>query len=658
MTAAVNPTGTVTVLKWPNASFFDQIKYRTTDRKQPRMGALPNEGAFLGVAWRESGSTKWAFSWLRDLRAEQRYADDDSDEIVTTFSARAARLTITQRDLVAASEDALVRSIEVKRSAGSSVQRVRVITFANFNPVFSKSRNSPTQDWCVEEENDGGGRYVEKSDAIVHERSGTDESTGNPSSVAIAMGFASPSLGHQVGVDTFQTGGAGTSAFVDAKDGKLTGDDTATGQADAAISDEIAFGGKRTVTSTAFIAAGFNEKEALSALDRARSTSVAAFRAGKSRFWTDWLKDTVVPKDAPKPVIMLAKRALITARQNAALDLISASVATQEPEGLDWIRNGAYVNRMLDIAGHHEMVGAHNVRYAQLQATANKPPGGETTPSGNWSQNYYADGVVGGPISYEVDETGLGIWTLWDHYTFVHKRAYLLDVYGAIQRAAHYLSDNPPLGCRDPGTGLQCLASEGDSSNPSQTLVGAQAAWLGLDAAVAAAKIVGTDISLANAQKWGDRRDELGAAIKANFFDAGCKCYTTDDQVGGTNLWPVGFEPYGSKRSRSQADANWRRIARVVKDKETRGGYESMAILGNAYEWARRREHQRDLEKALMWVATKATTEATGSLGGAWMRFPKDRSPIVTMRSQPHAWAQAIFYLAALKTYGKEKWRP
>ena len=32
LSVALNSAGTVTVLKWPSPSFYDQIKYRTTDR--------------------------------------------------------------------------------------------------------------------------------------------------------------------------------------------------------------------------------------------------------------------------------------------------------------------------------------------------------------------------------------------------------------------------------------------------------------------------------------------------------------------------------------------------------------------------------------------------------------------------------------------------
>jgi hypothetical protein len=59
LSVALNEKGTITVLKWPSPSYYDQIKYRTTDRGERFDGALPNEGAFLGLAWR-NGRTRRA----------------------------------------------------------------------------------------------------------------------------------------------------------------------------------------------------------------------------------------------------------------------------------------------------------------------------------------------------------------------------------------------------------------------------------------------------------------------------------------------------------------------------------------------------------------------------------------------------------------------
>ena len=653
LSVGLNGDGTVTVMRWPSPSFYDQIKYRTTDRAARRMGAAPNDGSFLGIAWRTAGGRRWRFSWLRSWRSTQSFTSPDGDAVETSYTDRDSKLAVTLRDVVAPDSDVLVRHVDLARRSGSPVARARVIAFANFNPMFSKSANSPTDDWCTEGDNDDGARYARRADAIVAERSGTDVSTGEASSVGLAMGFSAPSTQHQVGTDVYETGGEGVSAYDDAADGRLRGDKAVVGQADTALSRDVSPDGAVTLV----VAAGPDAARAVERLESARRRSATEVARAKARWWGRWYEGLRIPR-GPRHVVTLAKRALITARQNTARSgLILTSIATQAPLSLDWVRDGAYLNRMLDVAGKPGVVERHNIRYAALQATAiDKPPGASATPSGNWAQNHYSDGVAGGAIPYAVDTTGLGIWTLWDHYSRSGDRGYLLAVYESIQRAAHYLTDDPPLGCRDPATGLQCTANEGDDPNPSRTLQGAQAAWLGLDAAARAATVLNTETSRENATRWRTRRDELGEAIRDNFFDEECRCYTRDYRDGGTNLWPVGFERYDSGRSEAQAAINMRSVTAAMKGERRRGGMEALAVLGNAYEWAGERKEAK-LRRALEWIATVPTTNGTGLLGGAWMHFPKARSPIVTMLSQPHAWAQAAFYLAAVKVYGTQRWR-
>lgn len=661
LSVGLNPDATVTVLKWPSPSFYDQIKYRTTDRAEPRFGALRNEGAFIGIAWRRSTGAKWTFTWLRNWSSSQRFADDDNDEIVTTYRRPGAGLKVTLRDVVGADGDALFRHVTVTRSSSSPARLVRVVSFANFNPVFSKTAQSPTDDWCTEEDNDDGATYVETADAIAAVRSGTDASTGEPSSAALTMGFTSKSEAHQVGIDTFGGNTAeGQSAYADSEDGRLTGRNQAAGQADSAIADDLDLRNKRTASTTAVITAGFTRREAFSVLRRARQTSIGAVRRAKNAWWRAWLRPAELPRGAPAGIVKLAKRSLITIRQvtDTQRSMIVASIATQAPYGLDWIRNGVYVNRALEHAGHPSMVAAHDQRYGNLQATAADPPQGQpATPAGNWAQNYYADGVAGGPISYTIDQTGYGIWTLWDHYALTGDRDYLVQasVYEAIQRAAHYLTEPPPLGCTDPTTNLQCVANEGDNETPTQTLVGAQAVWLGLDAAAAAAAVRGGETAEANAATWLQRRDEVRAAIDASFYDEECNCYTTDYQTGGAFLWPVGIHNYGSPRSRGQAAVNYRHMTGVLSGEITTGGYEAKMLLGNAFAWAGSSDMSK-VRRGLNWVARVPTTDRTGLLGEAWMVYPPDGGEVTTMVSQPHAPSHAMFYLAALKAYGATRY--
>ncbi|HEX2295372.1 MAG TPA: hypothetical protein VHN37_08700 [Actinomycetota bacterium] len=659
LTAGLNEKATITVLKWPSPSFYDQVKYRTTSRDEPRMGALPNEGALLGLAWRNRNAGKWQFEWLRRWPSAQRWADDDGDVVVTAFRRNSVGLRVTVRDVVAHDDDVLYRQVSVTRTPRSRVRSVRVVGFANFNPVFTKTPQAPHQDWCTEEDNDGGASYDRDADAVVHARSGTDESTQAPSSVALTMGFVRRSNAHSIGVDTYEDG-TGTSAYDDAEDGKLSGEAAAPGQADAALLDELSLARKRTATTTLLIAAAVTIEESIELLDAARDRSARAVASAKARWWRSWLTGASLPRSAPRAVVRVAKRSLIVMRQ--ATDpatrgaepggLVVASISTQPPLGLDWVRHGAYVNRALQEAGHPEMVERHDVRYAQLQAAAGRPSRGGTAPAGNWAQNYYADGIAGGPVPYEIDSTGLGIWTLWDHFAQTDDRFYLTqraDVYEAIQRAAQFLTDI----CRDPTTNLHCASPDSGSTGPRTSLVGAQAVWLGLGAAAQAAEVLGTPTAEANAIKWSARRAEVGAAIRARFFDEDCNCYTTDPGVGGTLLWPVGFLRYGSEEADGQAEANFRHVSRALRGRLDAGGDESRALLGNAFAWARDSSDLRRVRRGLAWVASVPTVDGTHVLGERWV---KRRGRVVTISGQPHVPTHAMFYLAALKAYGKERY--
>ena len=664
LSVALNPDATVTVFKWPSPSYYDQIKYKTTDRSLARMGALPNEGAFIGLGYRpdpRNKGSRWGFSWLRQWRSSQRFATADGDEVVTTFRSRKLGLQVTVRDLVAPAAEALLRRVKVRRNPSSPVRTVRVFAFANFNPVFSKDRGQPFGDWCDESDNDGGAEYVSSRDLILHERAGMDASTGLSSSVALGIGFMGTSEGHHVGSDTYESAQLGTSAYDDATDGKLGGADSASGQADATLYDQLRLGSDRKAATTILMGAAPNRPELVGLFKRLRTGSYGSTRKEKSVWWRLWLRKAAIPRTAPRPVVQLAKRSLIVMRQAAdpGGGLVVSSIATQSPLGLDWVRDGAYVDRALMRAGHPELAGAHVNRYASLQARpAGSPPGGEVTPIGNWAENFYADGVVGGTTAYEIDSTGLGIWALWDYIASTGSDE-LLDthVYEAIQRAAHYLTDDPPLGCRDPATGLHCPAAEEGSESPQRTLIGAQAAWLGLDAATKAATARGTEGSLVNVQKWKARREELRAAIRSAYFDADCSCYTSDPGTGGAFLWPVGMVPYSSKVAAGQAEQNWRYVRRSMRGRNDRGGEETRALLGNAFVWHDDSDGARRLRRGLRWIATVPTTPGTGLLGRAWMLYPGEKGSITAMDSQPHVPTHAMFYLAALKTFGAERWR-
>jgi hypothetical protein len=272
--------------------------------------------------------------------------------------------------------------------------------------------------------------------------------------------------------------------------------------------------------------------------------------------------------------------------------------------------------------------------------------------------NSYFDGVDGGPIPWEIDETGLGIWTLYDHYRYLQGDAakqYLEQVYPAIERAATFLTL-----CEDPTNGLQCIANEDDNYSPSQSLHGAGPTYLGLRSAIAAANALNDGSAQVSA--WQQRLDRLRIAIDALYdpsrgsYSSGNSAgnaYNLDYSDGGWLLWPVQFKPYSDPTMASEANA----VAAAMRSSlaSDRGQYEAKALLGLAYAWKPfSAAHASELRTTLTYMARRLTTP-TGLFGESWTRLA-DGLPI-PVQDQPHVWEHTLFYLAALQIEGSHHYR-
>src|SRR5436305_2401093 len=499
-------------------------------------------------------ATETGFAWLRSWRASQSWDSADAPVPVTRYrSPKRLGLSVTAFDLAPPGSSAFVREIWVRRARRSPVRSASLLYFANLNPVANHTPFLPIDDWC-KPGSDQASSYDRRSHAVVSSWTGTDEATGDQHSVAVAFGFGRPDSGHQVGQDRYDTAGDGTGG----PDGydqartppyRLGGGTAATGQTTGALASALRFNRAGWASVRVLFTGGRDPVQALSALRAARRARFARQLAAVRLDWRRFLARTRLPARAPRRVVEVAKRALISLRLARAPETgaIVASVNTQGPYGEDWIRDGAFLNRMLDLNGYTSWVAQHNQFYARVQTSPENPSA--VRPAGNWAMNSYADGVDGAPIPWEIDETGLGIWTLYDHSTFLHgarSRAYLLSVYPAIVRAADFLTL-----CEDPTSGMQCVANEDDNYSPSQSLHGAETVYLGLRSALAAATALGDRD--ARVGRWRARLAGLGAAIDRLYDPAkrayregnsGGNSYNLDYSDGGWLLWPVRYKPY------------------------------------------------------------------------------------------------------------------
>jgi GH15 family glucan-1,4-alpha-glucosidase len=335
---------------------------------------------------------------------------------------------------------------------------------------------------------------------------------------------------------------------------------------------------------------------------------------------------------------------------------IVASADTQGPYGEDWIRDGAFINEVLDYNRYSRAVTTHNRFYARVQTSPTNPSA--LRPPGNWPMASYGDGIDGAPVPWEIDETGLGIWTLYRHFGFLRgkdAKGYLAEVYPAITRAADFLT-----ACVDPSTGLQCPASEDDNYTPSQSIKGAMTTVLGLRSAVSAAGLVG-DRSVRVAL-WRQRLENLLVVIDKRLYDSKRREYTEGDttgnaynaayQEGGWLLWPVQIKAASDPVMRDEAKA----VQRTMEASFAApfGEYESRGLLGLAHQWSRPTPAQTTAMKRDLAYIARTVTTPTGLFGEAWKRFSDHRPrPVEDM---PHVWEHALFYLESVQIEGSRRY--
>lgn len=653
MAVATNRQGTVTVLRYPRPSYYDQLKYRTSSRDEERFGALENEGAFLGVLVPGQGVT-----WLRDHPVEQTYLSDTSDTVVQTHTLDDLGVEVVVTDTVAADRNAFERGIEVTVTDAASVpDELQVVAYENLNLTVNRIPYFPVMDWCADELNADTATYEAEDDAIVHEVTGTDQAAGETRSVAMAVGFDRASAGHQVGGDAFEGTAAPADpplpiqdAYLDAGDGVLSGNGTYTGQTTGALAAplDLADGADRL---RLVMAGGTDAGEAVATLGDQRGTDPAQVVATKQAWFDRLLADAPMPGTDDTDVLAVARRALVSLASvyDPESGAIVASIATQSPYGEDWPRDGAFFNHALDLIGQHDWVAKRLRWYADLQSDGEPGPTADgllepaVVPEGNWAMNYYADGVVGGPIPWEIDETGYMLWAFWDHVAATGDTDVLSDVYPAVQKAADFLTE-----CTDAtGNGLQCTAIEDDNPQPSQTIHGAGPVWLGLDSAVKAAEAFGES---EDADRWAARRDELGQAIDDQLY--------SDGVYGGGNgviVWPVCLREYDDPRfADAHYDAVWERLTATFAQPEAgtdgriRGLYESKGLLALAKATRDLPGWNERVRSGLRWVASEHAEPDTRVMGEEWMYRDGD---VVSGVSQPHVWEQVLFYLAALEAW-------
>ncbi len=264
-----------------------------------------------------------------------------------------------------------------------------------------------------------------------------------------------------VGIDQFATGVKrlrglqGT--WVDAEDGRLSGNPIAQGSVDSTCAIHLAVPAGGRARACLWIAAAQDWKGVRRLNGRIAERGPEPFLKRTADYWRLWLdKEDLDFSGLPLETVRLYRRSLLIARTN--IDDGGAIIAANDSDILQfnrdtysflWPRDGALVAHALSRAGYP--VPAR--RFFELCTRL-------ITEEGYFLHKYNPDGSPGSSwhpwtghedsLPIQEDETGLVLWALWDHFARWHDIEFIKPLYRPlVKNAAEFLCRY-----RDPANGL------------------------------------------------------------------------------------------------------------------------------------------------------------------------------------------------------------
>lgn len=660
LSVGISSKGEITVFKWPSPSFYDHLNYMTAivpvnagyhAQDLPHMGAENNMGVFAGIM---RGGNLY---WLRDLEARQDYLSYDDNIVLTRFDVPSGE--VVEETFVHPISDVMVLHYT------GGMDGDFLIFYENFAPSIHKIYMLPVADWLYDSNNDFFAFY--ENDAIYHftlknkdeynlsdiflrgisERDALVRSLisewKSKEGVWIAVGGSLQPVAHQIGHDgttecPYSKGWKEEplDAYIDSEDGDLSGSSYGGCQVNAAM--KFPFNSSLTI----YITVGKTYEETRSLLNWAKVVGYEELKRDTMNYWREWIGRAVLPDD--DELIPFSKRALINIKASTDRNTgaIVASISVQPPYGEDWPRDGAYLNLALDIAGYHSMVTEHNLFYAKVQRREGLFP----FLPGSYDMCYYADGMPGGPIPFEIDETAYIIWTLWNHAKFLpedEREDYIRKVAHSIELASEALYKE----CFDEKRKLQCYSNEDDNPQFTQGLIGALTYYLAMNTAGEYWEYKG---NREMAQRFRRRAYEIRDGIMNNFYFEDIGIFNADFSAMSLLIWPAEFDADYNREN----VINW--IKHVVD--ECLGGnvdgfsYISKGILAIGLT---ERDVQRDWLEGAIKKMVSISTPGTLIMGET---FVVSDGKFENRVSMPHNWEAALTYLSAMALYNPQSFAP
>ena len=696
LTAGISLWGEITVLHWPSPSYYDHIQYTTVNgfplmnthvRMTPDVGGSyganlrplvqsDNMGSFGGMFCKTQDEPGGGMTFFRDndWTPSQHYASKGVPVLLGDYTNDALKADVATEDVIVPGADVLIRNFSVTLNDGSPVTEWKFAYYANLAPSLDEPVSFPILE-LFESRHDFAAVYLPQKEILVQfvpeDAPGAVpklpllEDVGSPEEidglfgegVYIVMGFDFTPDEFQVGADSFAActkqfpdnlANAGEDAYADLLDGQLENNTLTACQADFAVMKNAS--GKTGNFRVLFSVAG-TAREAYEKMIAFRSMDAGEIRESTASDWQAWIERRKIRFDKSE-VDDFIKNTLMTIRisQDASTKAVVASIATQPAYNFDWPRDGSFINLFLDLMGYTEDVEKHEIFYSEVQRRSPLFFG----LAGSWFTYYWANGPVGTFYpTFEIDETGLTLWSMYTHSTFMtdeaERDAYLQKVFPAIEMGADLLDR-----CRDETNGMQCPANEDDNFPLTQTLHGATAVYAGLVSAAKAARILGND----QAFRWEKRAADLKEAI-LSFYNETEGHFENEGWRGGEWLiYPAAILPIDDPRIKSQADYIRETDVLPNVNMETDGfAYLSEKLFALALA---DRNNQEKLDEVKAWMdflLQELPTKDTGHLGEVALvgDFNLDgEKEFVNVTSIPHVWEATVLSLALIAAYHPE----
>jgi len=452
--------------------------------------------------------------------------------------------------------------------------------------------------------------------------------------------------------------------WADAQDGVLSGAEAAAGEVAEALITPVPFTGDRGVASVV-LAMGAHEADVRTGL----AVDPDAVVAAAEQALTDFEAGLTMAGPEGSRARAVTRRALINMRvgTDRATGALVASIARQPPYGLDWPRDGAFFNLLLDASGQSELVAQRSSLYADWQRDEPVEPTplidpeppvdpdsgeAEAYPADAWEMNYTPDGLPGGNIRFEIDTTALAVWTIVVHCGWESDpEAYLRQHWDTIERGTDLLAR-----WRDEATGLHAPAQEDDATQYTQTLHGAITVFATLDVSSRAARLLGEDEA---ADRWRDRAEELRSAMEVELYDeeegrfvmdaSGRAPFEASDRVptgpGAWMVWPLRLLPWSDPRMEDQVRADMADVDGAIDLTSAGGAYFYKNTLSLAMA-AHEIEALQPMADSLLPRIEPHATEGTDHFGEVMVVVDGPTGPAPSQRvANPHLWEGALFAL-------------